>query len=206
MGSIHISYCKQCECSIDASDGKTYNGKAWCFPRIQLSTLRVIMARRLLSINRRLKVNLGNPLKVAHFVFWTLVAGRRVCLYLPPPPPSPKAKANVNKICVDTYQNVLNHIQTYRVLIQLLFCCCRFGILGFFVWCRNSNHIYSRGLSEFINVNFYATTKSWHTHQKVRLDELVRQRNMYGNIHCVIDVTVWKPTLVTPICVDGTVW
>ena len=59
--------------------------------------------------------------------------------------------------------------------------CCRFDILECFGWCWISKHICSRGFFEFINFNFYATTKSWHAHQKVRLDELVWKK-------CVPDI------------------
>ena len=31
---------------------------------------------------------------------------------------------------------------------------------------------------EFIKFKFYASTKSWHTHQQIRLDELERQKSI----------------------------
>ena len=51
--------------------------------------------------------------------------------------------------------------------------CCRFDIFGFFGWCWTSRHMCSRGFYEFINFSFYATTKSRHAHQKIRLDKFV---------------------------------
>ena len=54
-------------------------------------------------------------------------------------------------------------------------CCFLWQIWLFVIFgrCCNSKHICSSGFFEFINFNFYATTKSWQAHQKVRLDELV---------------------------------
>ena len=52
--------------------------------------------------------------------------------------------------------------------------CCRIDLLRFVVgWCWNSKHIWSRGGLKPNNINFYATTKSWHAHQKIRLGESI---------------------------------
>ena len=47
--------------------------------------------------------------------------------------------------------------------------------IGYFgiSWLILDSIFYSRGFIEFIKRNFYATTKGWHTHQNIRLGELV---------------------------------
>ena len=90
--------------------------------------------------------------------------------------PSP-AKKKLNYIenrprdisrCIKSHLN----ISSFDIIVVS---CCTFDMFlffGFFRWCWNSKHICSSGFFEFINFNFYATTKSWQAHQKIRLDEL----------------------------------
>ena len=100
---------------------------------------------------------------------------------------------------VTMYQTISEHI--------MFQCHCWFlWQIWFFVlfgWCCNSKHICSNGFFEFINFNFYVITKIWHAHQKVRLDKLVWMKwdseIFMGQIYWVIDETISKPILVTPI-------
>ena len=85
--------------------------------------------------------------------------------------------------------------------MPLLRFCCRFNTFWLFWRFWKSRYMYSRGLIGFINFSLYATTKSWHAHQKICLDELVWNKLVsdvfHGTIYWVIDKTVWKPSLVT---------
>ena len=79
-----------------------------------------------------------------------------------------------NKCCTwDVYRNVSNYILTYHVSMPFSFV---FAYCTFFTFCLADvgiASICSRGFSEPNNFNFHATTKSWHAHQKIRLDAFI---------------------------------
>ena len=116
-------------------------------------------------------------------------------------PPSPRWHINVNKICINTYRNVLSHIEIYYVLMPLSFFFTDLPFRYLFGWCWNSKRICSRGFFFMQQIQLLCDRKELSCTRKdpprqVNMKEM-NFRNIYEHIHWVINKTVSKPSLVT---------